>query len=492
MIRRAILLSSALLLAPLAAASAGGDEPARAAALTRALEAVRAPNLSADLHFIASDELGGRDTPSEGLRVAARFIRSRLQRLGWEPGCEDGYFHTYWLESRQLDGEATFLEIARGDQARRLVFGRDYFFWARRVEDATTRGEVVFAGTGDELDGLELRGRWALCLDEGGSTRRLARNVEATGAVGLIVVPGPGYDGEAYAERYGRAAERVLRPSVTFPRPDRRRGGEEQAEQRPFSTVYVTTEAAEGLVPEGAEAGQRLDVVVTDVRKRKGGDEGRVPVENVAGFWPGSDPELANEVIILSAHYDHVGTSSDGEVYNGADDNGSGTCGLLAVAEALAEYGPMRRSVLLLWVSGEEKGLWGSQAWTSDPWLPEGCRAVCDINIDMIGRNDPEQLLLTPSAEHEAYSGLSRMVQRLAPEEGFTDLGSADQYWRRSDHMNFNMNMGIPVAFLFTDVHEDYHRTTDTADRVDYDKMRRVVRLVVRLLDGLQADALDL
>jgi Zn-dependent M28 family amino/carboxypeptidase len=273
---------------------------------------------------------------------------------------------------------------------------------------------------------------------------------------------------------------------VTLPR------GRESDERALFPTVYVTAQAAAGLVPADAKPGARLDVVVTDARRRVGGEEGRIPVENVAGFWPGSDPELADEVIILSAHYDHVGTSSSGEIYNGADDNGSGTCGLLAVAEALREYGPMRRSVLLLWVSGEEKGLWGSYAWTTDPWLPEGCRPVCDINIDMIGRNDPDQILLTPTEEHEAFNGLARLVMKLAPEEGFTQLGSADQYWRRSDHMNFNDHLGVPVAFLFTDVHEDYHRPSDTPDKVDYDKMRRVVRLVVRVLDGLQADELDL
>jgi len=500
--RDVLLVSLALLLSPLAASAAPAPgsvvaRPDRSAALARALDSVRAENLSADLHFIASDELGGRDTPSDGLRVAARFIRARLARLGFEPGAPGGYLYEYYLESLQLDAAETYLEITRGDQTRRLAFGRDYFFWTREVADALTRGEVVFSGTGAALEGLDLRGRWALCWDEGGSTRRLARSIEECGALGLIVIPGPGYSGKPFAERYGSAAERALQANATLPR---RRGGargrggegEEGEKEALFPTVYVTAEAAADLVPSACQPGARLDLLVTDVRRRAGGEDGRIPVENVCGFWPGSDPLLKNEVIILSAHYDHVGTNDRGEIYNGADDNGSGTCGLLAVAEALREYGPLRRSVLLLWVSGEEKGLWGSYAWTTAPWLPEGCHAICDLNIDMIGRNAPDKLLITPTAEHGSFNGLARLALQLAPEEGFPQLGSADDYWRRSDHMNFNEQLGIPVAFLFSDVHEDYHRPTDTADKIDYDKVRRVVRLVVRMLDGLQAVELDL
>jgi Zn-dependent M28 family amino/carboxypeptidase len=186
-----------------------------------------------------------------------------------------------------------------------------------------------------------------------------------------------------------------------------------------------------------------------------------------------------------------VGTK-DGQIYNGADDNGSGTCGMLALAEALKAHGPLRRSVLLIWVSGEEKGLWGSEAWNAAPWLPEGARAVADINIDMIGRNDPDELFITPSRKlGKAYNGLVRLAERLAPSEGFGPLKNADAYYRRSDHYNF-IQAGIPAAFLFADVHEDYHKPTDTVDKIDFDKIRRVTRLVMRMLSELQADELDI
>ena len=236
-------------------------------------------------------------------------------------------------------------------------------------------------------------------------------------------------------------------------------------------------------------------------RRALAADGGRVMVKNVCGLWPGSDPELSKEVLIVSAHYDHVGRQG-GEIHNGADDNGSGTTGLLALAEALKEYGSMRRSVLLIWVSGEERGLWGSKAWAQDPSLPEGYRAVANLNMDMIGRNEPNVLYVTPSSKHEGYNGLTELAERFAAEEGFGDfpkgreqgfegLGSADVYYSRSDHAEF-AKMGIPVCFLFAGEHEDYHQHTDTPDKVDCDKIRRVARVMLKMLDALQADELAL
>ena len=302
-------------------------EPVVSPALARALDSIEIDTLRADLGFLASDELMGRDTPSEGLRHAARYIRARLERLEFVPAGDEGYFDLY---------ELPLAELSRG---------------------------------------------------------------------------------------HGRSG--------------------------------------------------------------RGGKGELVELENVVGLWPGSDPEVKKEVIILSAHYDHVGARG-GEIWNGADDNGSGTSCLLEVAEALAEYGPMRRSVLLLWVSGEEKGLKGSRAWTEDPTLPEGYRPFCNLNIDMIGRNAPDYLLITPTRQHRAYNGLTRLAEALAPLEGFPTLGNCDAYWRRSDHMNFADNLGIPVAFLFSDVHEDYHQPTDTIEKIDFDKVKRVTRLVVRMLEALQ------
>ena len=463
--------------------------------LAAALESVRASNLSADLHFVASDEMGGRDTPSSGLRQTARFIRSRLMRLGWQPGAPDGFFYVYKLSKPQIDESETRASVVKdGAAVLDLVLGRDYFFSTRGLTSAEFSGPVVFCGFGgdEDFEGLDLAGKWALCFDGKGSSRSRANRAEEAGALGVIQTPGPDYVGKPYAERFDSYVESMRRSRVSWPK----RSGADEV----FPFVYLAGAAgakmlAQASGPSGEPwtpaVGESLGLTFTD-RRREVGEGGLIDVENVCGFFPGTDPELSKEVILLSGHYDHVGTSSRG-IYNGADDNGSGTCGLLAVAEALTVRGPLPRSVMIIWVSGEEKGLWGSLAWTLDPWLPEGCRPVLDINIDMIGRNAPDQLLVTPTkARAKDYNGLTRLVENLGPLEGFTDIGSADEYWNRSDHANFRQNLDIPVAFLFTDVHEDYHQPTDTPDKIDYDKMRRVVRLVVRMIDGLQDPILDL
>ena len=459
-------------------------------ALERALDAVDPDHIEADLRFIASDELQGRDTPSQGLRMAARFIRARLERLGFTPaGDEGGFFHHYRMQKTMLDQEASGAWIDRDGEATPLTFGEDYYFF-RGVAPSDVKGEVVFVGPGVEVEGIDLTGKWALALDTATSmeqAQRLAGErssaVRAAGAAGLIVAsPLDGQDqhgprrGRMVASFLGRGSMRVL-------------VGDESAEEDVWPQLYVSARVAEnllrGITP---EVGTSLDVTFHEERVIQPGEE-PVLLENVAGFWPGSHPELSREVLIVSAHYDHVGVE-DGEIYNGADDNGSGTCGMLAIAEALAAYGPLERSVLLLWVSGEEKGLRGSYAWTMSPSLPAGYRPAANLNIDMIGRNAPDYLLVTPSPEHPAYSFLTKMAEKHGVTEGFPELGSADEYWQRSDHMNFSENLGIPVAFLFSDVHADYHQPTDTVEKIDYDKISRVTRMVVRMLDELQTEPL--
>ena len=471
--------------APAAPADAGAPASAE---LTRALDAVQAASIRTDLYFIASDELSGRDTPSEGLRMAARYIRARLERLGWQPAGDGGdYLAAYRLERTQPDVARARAVLAKDGVEHALVFGADYVFSPRDAADLETAGAVVFVGKGTEEDlaGLDLAGKWAFAVQgEGREERTLRRvreaNVQGAGALGLITCYDPAGEDDLEPERmlawFGRGGGRLQLPSS----------------DAVFPTLSVTKAAAAkfGVGATTPKPGTVLAEGFRDVRALSADSES-FDVENVVALWPGRDPVIGREVIIVSAHYDHVG-ARDGEIWNGADDNGSGTCGLLALAEALRRYGPMRRSVALIWVSGEEKGLLGSAAWTKKPTLPEGFRPVLNLNVDMIGRNAPDYLLVTPTQEHEAYNALTRMAERAAPLEGFGPLGSADAYWNRSDHANFARNLGIPVAFLFSDVHDDYHRPTDTVEKIDYDKIRRVVRVVMRMLDGLQTDQLDL
>jgi len=477
----------ASLLAPSAVASA---QSARPAPLERALATVREDALRADLYFLASDEMGGRDTPSPGLEIAKMFLRSRLARLGYTPaGTDGGWFHDYPLFQRKLDSERSRIVLESSMGRAHLVVGEDYFFESgRQLFPVELNAGIVSIGLGTtaEIREADVAGKWVLVQDIGRSSAAPRRRAASAGAIGIVLVPGAEYTKAPYAERYSRGMDAMLRGFV---------GTRESKAKIDLPVIKLSAASAERLYSLSlarAEPGSppppgfALGVEIAETRALA---DPEVFVSNVCGFWPGSDPALAKEVLIVSAHYDHIGRKGD-TIWNGADDNGSGTTGLLAVAEALKSYGPLRRSVLLIWVSGEEKGLWGSAAWTKNPVLPEGCFPVANINIDMIGRTQPEELYLTPTKAHHAYNPVARLADELAPLEGFPVLSSQDSDWARSDHANFSKNLEIPVAFLSAGEHEDYHQPTDTPDKIEYAKMRRIVRLVVRMIDGLQGDVL--
>jgi hypothetical protein len=210
---------------------------------------------------------------------------------------------------------------------------------------------------------------------------------------------------------------------------------------------------------------------------------GAAVAPNVIAIFPGSDPVLRDEYVVLSAHMDHVGVGRPvrgDSIYNGADDDASGTSALLEVAEAFAALGQRpARSILFLGVSGEEKGLLGS-AWFSDhPTVPIGS-IVADVNIDMIGRNSRDTIVVIG----KDYSSLGDVVQRVAADNrGIIGLTAGDDIWPeerfffRSDHFNF-ARKEIPAVFFFAGVHDDYHQPSDQVEKIDTDKAARVARMV--------------
>lgn len=493
----ATTLTTSVLVAP-SHAQAVYQPPASTAdkAMNRALESVNPSNIEADLRFIADDEMQGRDTISQEQRIAARYIRARLERIGFTPGAGDSFLYQYPLEGRQLDRSSLAATLTRGGKAHAMSYGSDYVIAGRwAVADLETSGEIVYcgAGTKEDFDPEVMKGRWALCHYSGQSIWRIFSPARQAGAVGLIVITDPESEIGSVIPHFEVANSGAFAPSVSWPS-----DGSNRRQRPSFPILAFSDEFSASLLKDKPEVGTVLDSSFIEKRGKSGGT---IQAENVCGLWPGSDPQLKNEVIIVSAHYDHIGARG-GQIFNGADDNGSGTCGMLALAEALVEYGPMQRSVLLIWVSGEEKGLWGSRAWSQNPSLADGMKAVANINIDMIGRNDPKVLYVTPSPEHKDFNGLTRLMEKFGAEEGFGDfpegqkqgfegLGSADDYYRRSDHAEF-AKLGIPVCFLFAGVHDDYHQHTDTIEKIDYDKIHRVVRVVIKALNSLQAKELEL
>lgn len=450
-------------------------------ALERGLEAIKSDNIESDLYFLADDVMGGRDTPSLEQKIAARYLRARLMRLGFQTGFKDKFIHPYKLPQWGVNADECHMILHMEGGDFQWAWGKDYFLGSgSRSQRSIKEASVVYLGSAAKAKNTKasVKGAWVVIEGDRRPSRKVRRSLEEGGAHGIILIPEKGEGGDI-AEKQSKMFKRQQGSSW-------RKAPEPGA----FATLILPPSTANSLrrVIGKTKSGKKLDCKISENCSVWGED---TVLENVVGIWPGSDPKLRNEVIIVSAHYDHVGKREDGRIFNGADDNGSGTSGLLALCEGLAEYGPMRRTIMVMWVSAEEKGLWGSEAWTKDPWFPEGMGPVCNINIDMIGRNDPDKLNITPTADHEEYSWLTRVAMKQSKHEGFPKLGSADDYYWRSDHASYRKNLGVPVIFLFADVHEDYHQPSDTPDKIDYGKITRVSRMVLRILDQVQEDKLS-
>ncbi|WBX97217.1 M28 family metallopeptidase [Chryseobacterium gambrini] len=232
--------------------------------------------------------------------------------------------------------------------------------------------------------------------------------------------------------------------------------------------------------------GSYYQKVPSDFMKKRGG--GNLPdSENILAFIEGS--EKPEEIIVISGHYDHVGTRN-GVVYNGADDDGSGTVAVMEIAKAFqaakkAGNGP-KRSILFLHVTGEEHGLFGSEFYTDNPVFPLA-NTLVDLNIDMIGRDDPEnrgkqyvyvigsemlssQLKLINEAANKKTNNLELNYK-------YDDPNDTERLYYRSDHYNFAKN-NVPVAFFFDGIHEDYHKPTDDVEKIDYNLLAKRTQLV--------------
>lgn len=243
-----------------------------------------------------------------------------------------------------------------------------------------------------------------------------------------------------------------------------------------------------GLKP-GGDSGSYIQRYPLGMAPAGGGNGGSPPEDpgfdplsapNAVGILRGTDPALREEYIVISAHMDHVGVNganAKDSIWNGADDDASGTAGVLALAEALAQA-PPRRSVIFLTVSGEEHGLWGSSWFTSHPPVSVD-RIVANLNVDMIGRNWKDTIVVV-GLEHSDLGTTLTRVNTAHPELGITairDPWPQENFFGRSDHYNF-ARRGIPALFFFNGVHADYHQPSDSPDKIDAEKGARVVRLI--------------
>jgi hypothetical protein len=501
MIRRLAPLVLLLAFGCAAPASRPATAPAPAAveAQRDAAAIITPQNYVARIGFLASDALRGRDTPSQGLEAAAAYIQSEFQRMGVEPGGGAGSYLQRWeFPITRLTQDGVQMRFESPRRTIELRHGTD--FVVDRGAPAAVSGGLVFIGAAsDQLMSVpgEVRDRVVVVLIAGRYDRdwrllttRVRRLAQEGGATAVMFVLDPAF-----------SADEMRTLTQRFGAPGGRLGG-----VRDITTWYIAYESARDLF-------RTAELDLDGLRQRTGAESSRpvplagvtaaldAPVEmlqdanpaNVVGVLRGSDPGLRDSYVVISAHYDHVGVGTPDargdSIYNGADDNASGTAAVLGIAEAFAAMPTApRRSIIFLLVSGEEKGLLGSRHYSDNPTVPSG-QIVANINIDMISRNAADSIVVLG----QEYSSLGRLVQRVNqrhPELGLTvaeDIWPEERFFFRSDHFNF-VRLEIPALFFFSGVHEDYHRPSDTVDRIDADKGARVSRLIFHTIAAIAND----
>lgn len=458
----------------------------RVEGLAGAAATITADEMRSRIAYLASDELGGRDTPSPGLELAAEYLSREFAAAGLEPiAGGEGFIHRYALGIRMLDTAQVAFEVERDGARHALGFGRD--FAAAPGARAEASGAAVYRALGALTSGRAdeaLRGRVVVTELEGAPGREWFANirsvrsaVENSGGAGVVFVLDAALGAEQ-VERLALASVQVRGAPAGVPALYATRAAAERA----FGAAGRTL--ADALAAEGAASVTvRAPVQAPDIR-----------APNVVALLPGSDPVLRDTYVVFSAHMDHVGIgapdASGDSIYNGADDDASGTAALLEVAEAFAalEERPAR-SLIFLAVSGEEKGLLGSRAFANDPPVPIGS-IVANINMDMISRNAPDSVVaigleyssLGPLAQEVARTYADDVRLTVAP-----DLWPEERLFFRSDHFNFAAKE-IPAIFFFAGLHEDYHRPSDHVEKIDADKAARIARLVFYLGHRIATD----
>ncbi|KPJ81122.1 MAG: hypothetical protein AMS19_08640 [Gemmatimonas sp. SG8_23] len=440
---------------------------------------------------MAHDSMQGRDTPSPGLDQTAAWIATEFRRIGLAGGGDDGGFlQRYPLRAVSLDTERSSLVAGPA----RLRFGADLLPLFGEIVEGEAAGDLVLvSGSGSVGGGTRraVRGKHValvLAADAQGvdrSTFQIVAGLRNAGALSVMVTNATG------DARWAANRDRSLSPSVS-------KGWEGAGDAAPFvPLLQVRTASLERLITDSgldlaslaARADGRLRVHEADgVRvtliQRTRADTVSAP--NVVGILEGSDPMLRDEYVVFSAHMDHVGMGTPDEqgdsIFNGADDDASGTSAVMEVAEAMAALRtPPRRSMVFLVVSGEEKGLWGSDWYATHPSVPLDA-TVANLNADMVGRNWTDTIVAIGKEHSDLGATLERVNDR-HPELGMTaidDIWPEERFYFRSDHYNF-ARRGVPVLFFFNGTHEDYHARNDEPERIDAEKAARIARLLYYL-----------
>ena len=504
-------------------------------------EGIKLEDLKDWLTYLSSDDLEGRNTYSEGLGLAAGFIAGQLKAYGVKPGAPNGsYFQRVPVQGIKTVNRSSVAVEVNG-QTRVFKSGEGVNFPANSGGKQTiTSDKIEFLGYGlsapdaghDDYAGRDVKGKVVVFLGQTGPAglpnqyRRalFGRARNATGLPGAIASIGPpgrgqGPPREATGQQGGQQGEQP--DFTTVERLDRPVSPAVSARDEFFEFLFSGAEVKYADLKAKAEKGEPLPrFALNNVKLTFNVDaEYRVVrtqyTRNVVGIVEGSDPKLKDTYVAFGAHYDHVGYA-EGEVvktdtgsrligargrvtpgavedriWNGADDDGSGTVSILGIAKAFATGSRPKRSLLFVWHAGEEKGLLGSRHFADFPTVPLE-KIVAQVNIDMIGRNannDPAQGnsvfvvgsdRISTELHNVSIDANAALPKPLTLDFAMNDPADPEQIYYRSDHYSY-ASKGIPIVFLFTGIHPDYHANTDSVEKINFEKMTRIAQFAYEI-----------
>lgn len=434
-------------------------------------------DLKAKLSVIASADMEGRETATQGQRKAATYIENYFKQLKLLPGDSGKYQMSFPVLQDSI--ESVSLKVNN----ETFVAGNDFTPNNNFPNGSFAITDIAFAGSGikdstqTNTDSVDVKDKWVLIVPptDRASMRSLNRKImlmPQTGAKGLLIVSN-NFPSKTYS-----AKGRMYLPSN---------------DNNSFPVVFISKKIASSILQTDTasiNASLQPKLYSSNIQISLQKTTNHLQSTDVIGVLPGTDKK--SEYVFVTGHYDHLGKQGD-VIYYGADDDGSGTTSVLQIAQAFAaarDKGHLpRRTMVFMTVSGEEKGLWGSEYYTNHPVYNLDSTSV-DLNIDMVGRIDPERTYgdstnyVYTIGEDKLSSDLLKTSDsinnaccKLELDRKFNDPNDPNRFYYRSDHYNF-ASKGVPIIFYFNGTHADYHKPTDTVDKINFDLMSKRVKLV--------------
>lgn len=466
------------------------------------------------LTVLASDSLEGRETGQKGIQLAADYLTKNIRNLGLFPkNIQQGFLQpvaftfSKWLDTDMyIKGNRyrlmwDYLALPENNENKEIITDKEVIFLGFGIEDAKysdykkadVKGKIIMINKGEPWDekkglsyitGTKDTSEWSKNLDK---KLKLAKD---KGAALVLIIED---DLKKLVEDNRR---KLLSPNLQL-------GNLKNVTLPNANHVFISSTIAKDII--GLNDKKILDArkklakgkpvmvkLPTDFVINMAKDVKILEGNNVVGYIEGKSKK--DEYIIVSAHYDHLGKRGD-EVFNGADDNASGTSTLLELAQAcqqaVLEGNRPERSIVFIWFCGEEKGLLGSQYYAENPVFPLE-NTVANINVDMVGRidekykNNPDYIYVIGSDRlstdlHKINEEVNQKYTQLTLDYTYNAANDPNQYYYRSDHYNF-AKKGVPAIFYFNGTHEDYHRTSDDIEKIEFDKMANVGKLIFHTL----------